>query len=124
MTREEIMALSEDQINKTIAEKLFGYEVVETTYYSKKRVIKTEVKGTNKRYPDHRTPLRNYCSHSGAYEVEEKLKEKKLTGVYYTNLIIAGNHDPMYDDDFDIFDLIHASPIDRLRAALLTLEGV
>lgn len=70
---------------------------------------------------------RNYCKNLNlVYEVEEKIKSmgnhsKTMYMAILNDIVNAHSTDVLIVQEFNV---CHASPIDRLCAALLTLEGV
>jgi len=105
LTREDIMLMSEDEINLHIA----------------RDIMKENIRKVNGKYfvsilrayyeIEEYTKDLNLC-----YQVEVKIKEIGMQWRYISQLINV-----MKDNYNDNFDLIHASPIDRMRAALLCL---
>lgn len=109
MTREEILALNENELDIAVAVEIFGHK------RDRYRYGWVEL-GNLSTYPK-----RYSRDISAAYEVEEKIKELGLQ-VKYTQalkLLIIGE-----GEYAGMFDFIHATPEQRCKAALIAvLEG-
>jgi hypothetical protein len=145
MLREEIMQLSYRELDGVIAEKIFGYTHGKTPgdynglNGGEDILIPPNYNNYDFYYPP-KGKISKYFhvpfysigpdSHKWAYEIEKRVSIGKIS-LYIQALktiLNVGYEKPEKENyiqlfSHEIYDLIHASPIDRLRAALLTLEG-
>lgn len=137
MNKEQILELSGRELDGEIAEYIFGYTHGKTPKDydglngGEDILLPPNIKDIDFTYPPKGKISKywfvpNYStqdSYMWAYEVEEKIKSMYKCTEYTNNLnsLINGK----YSINGNLaFKLLHAAPIDRLRAALLTLEGV